>query len=418
MTSKNVSFYQAPGKAEIERKRRMAAALMEQGKQPDKTEMVSGWAVKQSPIAGLAKALSTGLGGYAEGQAVKAEEAKADAARQAMADALSGFNKSQEGGTTQLKSGESINWNTVPIDQASQQFAQALMANEDTAPIGMQAAIGNMTAKQNNANELELYKQKFPMELELAKQKAILDAKYGAAPSTVQEWQFYNSLPPQDQERFLTMKRANKVIDLGGTEIVPSQTNPSGPPQATFTVTPEPDNMPDFKREQERAKKEGERQGEASGKLASLEAAMPRLEEVTNKLSELGKAATYTQAGQVVDATKRQLGQPVGPGAVARTEYMSTIDNEVLPLLRDTFGAQFTEREGESLKATLGDVNKSPEEKDAALRSFIASKVGQVETLKRQTGQTGKVRVSNGSETFEIDPKDLPDAQAEGFNPL
>lgn len=131
----------------------------------------------------------------------------------------------------------------------------------------------------------------------------------------------------------------------------------------------------------------GKEKGIAIAELNARMASFPRLVEVADKLSELGKTATYTKAGQAADAARRQLGLPVGQGAIARSDYVSTIDNEVLPLLRETFGAQFTENEGKSLKITLGDPNKSPEEKDAVLRSFIAAKIGKIESLKRQTGQ-------------------------------
>ena len=72
--------------------------------------------------------------------------------------------------------------------------------------------------------------------------------------------------------------------------------------------------------------------------------------------------------------------------AIARKEYIAKVDNEVLPLLRQTFGAQFTQKEGESLKLTLGDPNATPEEKDAVLRSFIDAKRSQIETKNRRIG--------------------------------
>lgn len=134
------------------------------------------------------------------------------------------------------------------------------------------------------------------------------------------------------------------------------------------------------------AKVSGKETGEATAMLADMEASMPRLEVVVSELSNLGKKATYTMAGQAANAARRQLGMSVGEGAIARKEYISKVDNEILPLLRQTFGAQFTQKEGESLKATLGDPNASAEEKDAVLRSFIETKYGQIAGLKRRTG--------------------------------
>jgi hypothetical protein len=146
------------------------------------------------------------------------------------------------------------------------------------------------------------------------------------------------------------------------------------------------DIKPQIAQKEAEAKPVGEAIGEARAKLGSMEAQLPALEQIAQKLSALGKTATYTGAGQAVDAATRQMGLPMRDAAVARAEYISTVDNEVLPLLRQTFGAAFTQKEGESLKVTLGDPNKSPEEKDAVLRSFIEAKKREVGSLQRQTG--------------------------------
>lgn len=124
--------------------------------------------------------------------------------------------------------------------------------------------------------------------------------------------------------------------------------------------------------------------GEALAALDRQVAQFPRLEEVTGKLEILAETATFTAAGKARDTALRQANLPLGEGAVARAEYIATIDNEVLPLLRDTFGAQFTEREGQTLKKTLGDPDSSPEEKIAVLKAFINQKAGKIETLQRQ----------------------------------
>ena len=69
-----------------------------------------------------------------------------------------------------------------------------------------------------------------------------------------------------------------------------------------------------------------------------------------------------------------ELGLDVGQGAIDRSTYMAIVDNQVLPLLKDTFGAAFTVQEGASLRATLGDPNASPEQKKAILEAFIQQK--------------------------------------------
>lgn len=118
-------------------------------------------------------------------------------------------------------------------------------------------------------------------------------------------------------------------------------------------------------------------------------AKMPELKAQVENLNKLAKDATYTVAGVAKDSVTRQLGLPVGKGAVARTEYMATINNQILPLLRETFGAQFTEREGEALRQSLGDLNKSPAEKQAVLDAFIRQKEMNIKSQARKIQQYG-----------------------------
>jgi hypothetical protein len=70
-----VSPFDPNADLDVKRKRKLAEMLMKQGEQPQATEMVGGVAVRQSPVAALARALSQGLGGMAEGQ-VNKQEAK------------------------------------------------------------------------------------------------------------------------------------------------------------------------------------------------------------------------------------------------------------------------------------------------------------------------------------------------------
>jgi hypothetical protein len=122
--------------------------------------------------------------------------------------------------------------------------------------------------------------------------------------------------------------------------------------------------------------------GTATGKtdaeiLAARESTaskLPGLKQVVSQLGDLAKTATYTQTGQLIDNVTRELGGEMSPAAVDRAKYIAMVDNQVLPLLRDTFGAAFTQKEGETLRATLGDANKSPVEKQAILDAFIQQK--------------------------------------------
>lgn len=206
----------------------------------------------------------------------------------------------------------------------------------------------------------------------------------GKLPSTVQEWEYYNGLDPKKKEEFLRMKRAQKYLDVGTGFVAPSMTDPTvTAPVAERNL--KPTEEPEYIAEKEATAVTAKALASEKTELADMEAGLPSLKEVTAKLSRLGKIATFTKAGQAVDAVARQTGAAT-KGAVARADYIATVANEILPLLRQTFGAAFTAAEGESLKATLGDPNSSPAEKDAQLKAFIESKERQIRSKRRRVG--------------------------------
>lgn len=217
-------------------------------------------------------------------------------------------------------------------------------------------------------------------------------------PSSVREFQYFDNLAPQDQQRFLDVKRDQKGIVIGGDGVSRAR---GGYADASRSIKESEsrgrkegdlkaqlDLAPAVARSIELAKQVGKEEGISLNELNDRMSNFPNLQKVVGELSELGQIATYTKVGQLADTARRELGLPVGKGAVARVEYISKVDNEILPLLKQTFGAAFSEKEGESLKVTLGDPNNSPEEKDAVLRSFIATKIAQIEGLKRRTGRS------------------------------
>lgn len=123
---------------------------------------------------------------------------------------------------------------------------------------------------------------------------------------------------------------------------------------------------------------EGRAQGAADvasqSEVAEMQRNLPGLQTVVDQLYDLSNTATFTRAGRLRDDARRALGLPAGQGAIDRAAYIAIVDNQILPLLRQTFGAAFTAKEGETLRATLGDPNASPEEKHAKLEAFIAQK--------------------------------------------
>lgn len=126
--------------------------------------------------------------------------------------------------------------------------------------------------------------------------------------------------------------------------------------------------------------------GETLTDLARSQAALPGLRDVVGKLKELAPIVTSTIAGKLFDVAVKEFGFGSTTGANARAKFISIIDNQVLPLLKATFGAAFTVKEGESLKATLGDPDASPTQKIEQINSFIEGKVREIQGKQRELG--------------------------------
>lgn len=134
------------------------------------------------------------------------------------------------------------------------------------------------------------------------------------------------------------------------------------------------------------AEADAKSRGESLGALGKAKASMPGLLSVTSQLKELAPLATSTMGGRLFDAGVKELGFGSTKGATAKAKFGALINNQILPLLKQTFGAAFTAQEGAELKKTMGDVDASPEEKIAQLDAFIDGKVREIQTLERELG--------------------------------
>lgn len=135
------------------------------------------------------------------------------------------------------------------------------------------------------------------------------------------------------------------------------------------------------------AKKEAAEKGEVLTDLARMQAAKPGLDQAVSELRELSSIASSTIGEKIFDAATKELGFGATKGSTARAKFRAIIDNQVLPLLKPTFGAAFTVSEGDALRATLGDPDSSPAEKMAQLEAFIAQKERDIATKQAQLNQ-------------------------------
>jgi hypothetical protein len=58
----------------------------------------------------------------------------------------------------------------------------------------------------------------------------------GETPSNIREWQQFQKMSPEDQQRYLTMKRADRFYNTGTDYVAPNPLNPGGPPRASIPI--------------------------------------------------------------------------------------------------------------------------------------------------------------------------------------
>lgn len=83
-----VPYYDPEINREMQRRTKMAEAMMKSSQQPQQTEVVGGYAVPQSPLAGLARAIQGGMGAYNEGKAGQLEMQQQKSRGEMLADAM------------------------------------------------------------------------------------------------------------------------------------------------------------------------------------------------------------------------------------------------------------------------------------------------------------------------------------------
>lgn len=250
-----------------------------------------------------------------------------------------------------------------------------------------------------------------------AKAQQALDPRYlqSQLPKSIQETLTYEGWTPDRQKTHMQLKRAQTEDYLArkGLSIDPQtgQASPIGGfAQALGTLSggelqgqqdvraaTEPNIQADITTSKVRA---SDRATKEIG-LNERKAVLPQLRKTLAGLSELAKIATYTKAGKFYNWSKKEvLGRGGTAGSVARAKYNAKIQNVVLPELKRTFGAAFSEAEGAKLEATLGDVDASPREKQAAIDAFLTQREHDIISLEAELGLASTAKAKSKADVL------------------
>jgi hypothetical protein len=121
---------------------------------------------------------------------------------------------------------------------------------------------------------------------------------------------------------------------------------------------------------------------ETNTKLRKAVSTLPALKTVIGDLGKL-EEATFTLGGKAYDTLVKELGGEPREAALQREEMLATINQQVLPKLRDMLGAAFTEKESEKVLALYGDPNSHPKARKRALGAMLRASEIELQRLRR-----------------------------------
>ena len=175
-------------------------------------------------------------------------------------------------------------------------------------------------------------------------------------PSNVQEWQYFNTLSPGQQNKYLNMKRSGNAINLQDRFIY---RGPGGDVQDEYTVGIKPQDMPENVAAKEQAKAEGKATGEAVAGLSGAEA------EASEMLALLNKAKNH-QGLKDATGLSSVLNPIAAPGS-PRRDFLVLLDQLKGKAFLQAFeslkgGGQITEVEGRKATEAMARLNTAQSE--------------------------------------------------------
>lgn len=120
----------------------------------------------------------------------------------------------------------------------------------------------------------------------------------GGNPANVREYQYFSQLSPEEQKRYLAVKRAQQVVDLGGSQQV---LNPLGGVQETYDKTLPPQFTPQNVMDRAAAGAQGTAQGEAQGAIEKKSMNAP---DILNLIAEARQILPGATSGGAATAAK------------------------------------------------------------------------------------------------------------------
>lgn len=190
------------------------------------------------------------------------------------------------------------------------------------------------------------------------------------SPSNVREWEYFSKLTPQQQQQYLTMKRANQWLDRGGEHMLPNPLDPTQP-VATVDKTLPPAQRPDVKGQQAAATAAGTVTGRSQA-----EAAMGVSDAIAEAQNAVGIIDQMMSHPGLEYAVGKSSVLPIIPGTPPADfdALAKQLEGKAFLQAFETLkgGGQITQIEGEKATAAIARLSRAQTEEEyrRSLREF------------------------------------------------
>lgn len=361
----------------IERRRRMAQALLEQGTTPQQIA---------HPMQGVAQMAQAFMGRRDLDRLDKAETEGRSAANQKVIELLSGGENPEVPRDNRRIAAELMG------NPWTEELGQKLLGHELTREPGIGG--GTSLAGYNQAKQ-EGYKGGY------LDYKREFEGREANSPSSVQEWNMFNALSPEDQQRFLEMKRNVPIETINQ---VPSRVLAGGEVQQLSSLPSEAAAAQQVNAAKAEGTETGQARGTAIANLPSIQNTTRAALETVDKMLQHPGMGTATGLSSVIDPRNYIPGTDARDFRVLRNQAQGQVFLDAFQALKG--GGTVTEVEGlkaEQAKARM-DTAQSDEEFRSALNDYASALRRGLQLAEQRAGM-----VTGGS--FGGQPASAPGAQ-------
>lgn len=335
----------ADEQAKIQQHLALAQILQQRGMEQPQGQVVSGHYVPTSITQNLAQLANAYMGRRQQDQALSESRALSQRAINDQSGAMAAI-LAEPDVSKRVSAALSSPLPAVQALGAKLMEGQMLRDNETFkaglgAPPTRTVKDGNQTVTQEYDRESKTWREigrgdsfksdvKSPEAMAQAERIAMLRTNNGGmGPSSIQEWERYQAMPPDKKEEYLRMKRADMQINAGDRVIIPGRVDPTQP-AATYTKELPPQDRPETKGAQKAAQITSEANAKRDFNMMGLGEVIADAEKIMGGVDpDTGKGApmpTQSGGGAMFDAVSGFFGaSPDGAPQADRLEAIGGV---------------------------------------------------------------------------------------------